>query len=49
MNEPVIRLVAFAGVLLALVGWELVSPRRARAVGRRARWPGNLAVVGQNT
>ena len=49
MNEPVIRLVAFAGVLLALVGWELVSPRRARAVGRRARWPGNLAVVGLNT
>ena len=49
MNEPVIRLVAFAGVLLALVGWELVSPRRARAVGRRARWPGNLAVVGLYT
>ena len=49
MNEPVIRLAAFAGVLLVLIGWELVSPRRARPVTRRARWPGNLAVVGLNT
>ena len=49
MNEPVIRLAAFAGVLLVLLGWELVSPRRGRAVGRGARWPGNLAVVGLNT
>ena len=49
MNEPLIRLVAFAGVLGALLLWEFANPRRARPVGRVTRWPGNLALVAMNT
>lgn len=49
MNEPVIRLVAFAGVLAALIVWEFAGPRRARQIGRLSRWPGNLALVALNT
>ena len=43
--EPLIRLGAFAGVLLAMALWEALAPRRAPAVGRMARWPSNLGVV----
>ena len=49
MNEPVIRFAAFALVLAGLVGWELVHPRRPRAILRRSRWPANLALVALNT
>jgi sterol desaturase/sphingolipid hydroxylase (fatty acid hydroxylase superfamily) len=44
-HEPVVRLAAFAGVFLAVAGWELIAPRRPLAVGRAARWPGNLGVL----
>jgi sterol desaturase/sphingolipid hydroxylase (fatty acid hydroxylase superfamily) len=43
--EPVIRLIAFAGVLAAMALWELYAPRRKQAIGRATRWPGNLGVV----
>ena len=43
--EPIIRLVAFAGVLAAMALWELYAPRREQAIGRGTRWPGNLGVV----
>jgi sterol desaturase/sphingolipid hydroxylase (fatty acid hydroxylase superfamily) len=43
--ELVIRLVAFAGVFLAMAAWELLAPRRPWAVGRTPRWPSNLAVL----
>ncbi len=34
-HEPLIRLAAFAGVLVVMVAWELVAPRRDQAIGRR--------------
>jgi sterol desaturase/sphingolipid hydroxylase (fatty acid hydroxylase superfamily) len=49
MSEPAIRLFAFGSVLVALIVWELVSPRRQRPLSRRSRWPGNLALVVLNT
>lgn len=43
--EPLIRLVAFVGVFVAIAAWEFASPRRARTFGRRMRWPNNLALL----
>ncbi len=45
VDEPLIRLLAFAGVFLALAGLEFVRPRRVQAVARWARWPGNLGLL----
>ena len=49
MNEPLIRLAVFGLVLAALDGWELLHPRRPRALSRRSRWPANIALVVLNT
>src|SRR6185437_4360925 len=43
--EPIIRLSFFLGVLLLMVLWELLTPRRQQAVGRGLRWPNNLGLV----
>lgn len=43
--EPWLRLVAFAGVLLAMASWERVASRRPQRVPRRRRWPANLLIV----
>jgi sterol desaturase/sphingolipid hydroxylase (fatty acid hydroxylase superfamily) len=48
-HEPALRLGCFAGVLLAMVLWEKLAPRRRLAVGRRGRWPSNLGLVALNT
>ena len=40
-----IRLGFFLGVFALMALWELVAPRRSRAVGRVARWPNNLGVA----
>lgn len=48
-NEPLIRLAAFAGVLLSMVLFELLAPRRPQEHPRRARWPGNLGIVALDT
>jgi sterol desaturase/sphingolipid hydroxylase (fatty acid hydroxylase superfamily) len=44
-NEPFVRFIAFGAVLGAMAVWELASPRRKQALGRRTRWPGNLGIV----
>lgn len=44
-SEPAIRLGAFLGVFTVMALWETVAPRRARAHGRRLRWPNNLGIV----
>jgi len=44
-HEPLIRLGAFAGVLIAMTAWEVWAPRRPQRIGRARRWPGNLGVV----
>jgi sterol desaturase/sphingolipid hydroxylase (fatty acid hydroxylase superfamily) len=47
--EPFIRWGAFAAVLSLMALWELFRPRRAQAIGRGRRWPGNLGVVAIDT
>ncbi len=44
-HEPLVRMLAFVGVLAAMAWWEVVAPRRPRRIGRRLRWTGNLGVV----
>jgi sterol desaturase/sphingolipid hydroxylase (fatty acid hydroxylase superfamily) len=44
--EPVVRLGGFLVALGLLLAAEVVAPRRARTLPRRARWPANLAIVG---
>jgi len=43
--EWLIRLAGFAGVIVAMALWEYWAPKRRLAVGRPARWPGNLGVL----
>jgi sterol desaturase/sphingolipid hydroxylase (fatty acid hydroxylase superfamily) len=43
--EPIIRLSCFAGVLVLMVVWELLAPRRPQSIKRLLRWPNNLALV----
>ena len=43
--EPIIRLSCFLGVLLLMVLWETLTPRRSQVVGRLLRWPNNLGLV----
>ena len=47
--EPLIRLGAFASVLLVMAAWEGLAPRRPQAIGRLRRWPSNLGIVVLNT
>jgi len=49
LNEPLIRLAFFVGVLGVVAAWESLAPRRHRELGRSVRWPSNLAVVAVNT
>lgn len=44
-HEPVIRGSVFISVLLAMVIWEIAAKRRQQTIGRRQRWPSNLAIM----
>ena len=44
-NESLLRVGAFAGILIAMALWELLAPRRRQVIPRRGRWPSNLGVV----
>jgi sterol desaturase/sphingolipid hydroxylase (fatty acid hydroxylase superfamily) len=44
-TEMLVRLGAFLGVFATMAIWEAAAPRRTLAIGRRARWPGNLGLV----
>jgi hypothetical protein len=44
-----IRLSCFAGVLVPMVVWELLAPRRPQSIKRLLRWPNNLGLVVLNT
>ena len=48
-NEPAIRLGFFLGVFAVMALWEVLMPRRRRAVSRWVRWPNNLGIVALNT
>lgn len=43
--EPVLRLVAFLGVLAIMAAWEFAAPRRRVEIPRVIRWSNNLALV----
>ncbi|HEX2942893.1 MAG TPA: sterol desaturase family protein [Rhodopila sp.] len=43
--EPMIRLSCFLGVLMMMMLWEVLAPRRPQAIGRLLRWPNNLGLV----
>ncbi len=42
--EPLVRLSVFVAVLVPLIAWERVAPRRALTVERGQRWPGNFGI-----
>jgi sterol desaturase/sphingolipid hydroxylase (fatty acid hydroxylase superfamily) len=44
-TESIIRLGAFAGVLVAVALWEWAAPRRRALYPRRSRWPHNLGLL----
>jgi sterol desaturase/sphingolipid hydroxylase (fatty acid hydroxylase superfamily) len=48
-NEPTIRFAAFAGVLLAMLAWEALAPRRTPAAPTALRRANNLALVAVDT
>ncbi len=48
-NELAIRLSFFLGIFAVMALWEVLMPRRRRAVSRWVRWPSNLGVVALNT
>ncbi|MFU8814996.1 MAG: sterol desaturase family protein [Pseudomonadales bacterium] len=47
--EPLIRLGFFLFILVSMVAWELLAPRRRSEIPRRLRWGSNLGVVVVNT
>lgn len=48
-TESIVRLASFAGVLLAMMLWELAAPRRKLTVKRPLRWLSNVGLVAINT
>ena len=44
-NEPLIRMIAFGGIFGVMAAWEILAPRRVQQIGRRTRWPSNVAIV----
>ncbi len=48
-NEPLVRLGGFFGVLVLMVLWEVIAPRRVRSFSRWVRWPSNFGIVAFNT
>jgi sterol desaturase/sphingolipid hydroxylase (fatty acid hydroxylase superfamily) len=43
--SEILRLAAFAAVLLGMALWEARTPRRQQKLARAARWPSNIGVV----
>ncbi|MBJ7265416.1 sterol desaturase family protein [Idiomarina abyssalis] len=49
MSETLWRLSVFIGVLLVMVLWEFLAPKRKPRYSRKQRWPANLAIVAVDT
>ncbi|MCE2491094.1 MAG: sterol desaturase family protein [Alphaproteobacteria bacterium] len=49
VHEPGIRLSTFLSVLIAMMIWEVASPRRQPSQSRDGRWTANLLMVAINT
>lgn len=48
-SAAAIRLGCFGGVLVAMIVWEILAPRRPLTTGRPLRWLGNLGLVFLNS
>ena len=48
-NEPLIRMLFFFSVFVAMALWEIWAPRRKTPFSRLLRWPNNLGMVALNT
>jgi sterol desaturase/sphingolipid hydroxylase (fatty acid hydroxylase superfamily) len=48
-NEPIIRLVFFVGIFLAVALGELLAPRRNMTTSKASRWFANIGIVVINT
>jgi len=44
-GEPMIRMSCTLGILVLMVLWEVLAPRRSQEIGRWQRWPSNLGIV----
>jgi len=44
-GETALRLGAFLGVLVAMMVWEVLAPRRTRSATRGVRWTANLGIA----
>ncbi len=49
LNEPMIRLASFLGVLAIMAAFELAAPRRKLSAPKGLRWFSNLGIVVVNT
>ena len=49
MHEASIRFIAFISILLLMIVWEILAPRRVQRVSRALRWANNLGLVVLNT
>ena len=49
MSETIWRLSVFIGVLLVMVLWEFLAPKRKPRYSRKQRWTANLAIVAVDT
>ena len=47
--EPAIRFGFFAGILLLMALWEMLSPRRPLTTSKKTRWFANLGIVSLDT
>jgi sterol desaturase/sphingolipid hydroxylase (fatty acid hydroxylase superfamily) len=45
MNEPMVRMGTFLGILVVMALWEVAAPRRRQEIPRLLRWSNNLGVV----
>ncbi|MDE3027356.1 MAG: sterol desaturase family protein [Paracoccaceae bacterium] len=44
-HEPALRMIAFLGILVGMMLWELAAPRRRLDIPRVIRWTNNIALV----
>jgi sterol desaturase/sphingolipid hydroxylase (fatty acid hydroxylase superfamily) len=49
MSEPLLRLVCFTGVLVAMMAGEVLAPRRPLTVSKTVRWFNNLSLGALDT
>ncbi|MBT3236784.1 MAG: sterol desaturase family protein [Bdellovibrionales bacterium] len=49
LDNTDIRLILFGGILVVMILWELIAPKRIPTYGRLVRWYSNLGITAINT